>query len=193
MAFLKKCLTFSAKKSHFFRKFLGPRDFYKSAVKFSKKNLHLPPPPLKSFLNPYPPPKIFGQAHVCFRFITLHVVRKRLFKNQTFLNQVYFFPDWCKPYIDLISKQYELFDWQKTFFEHFKPTLVNAIKATCVLKSTDWKKYKKFLETTRHFLNLINSNVHREEILCLEGIESKREFFNWDKLKDLLQLSTKLL
>jgi hypothetical protein len=37
--------------------------FSQICSKIFKKNLT--PPPLKIFLNPYPPPKIFGQAHVC--------------------------------------------------------------------------------------------------------------------------------
>jgi hypothetical protein len=62
MAFLKKFLTFLAKKCHFFQKILGTsRDYHKSAVKFFK--FFDTSPPLKIFLNPYPPPKIFGQAH----------------------------------------------------------------------------------------------------------------------------------
>ena len=48
----------------FFQKILGTsRDYHKSAIKFSK--FFWPLPPLKIFLNPYPPPTIFGQAHVC--------------------------------------------------------------------------------------------------------------------------------
>jgi hypothetical protein len=50
-------------KMPFFQKILETsQDFHKSAVKFSKQILTTPPPPLKIFLNPYPPPKIFGQA-----------------------------------------------------------------------------------------------------------------------------------
>jgi hypothetical protein len=54
MAFFKKFLTFLAKKCHFLKKiFWTSQDFHKSEVKISKV-----------FLNPYPPPKIFGRAHV---------------------------------------------------------------------------------------------------------------------------------
>ncbi len=47
----------------FFQKILGTSwDYHKSAIKFSK--FFWPLPPLKIFLNPYPPPTIFRQAHV---------------------------------------------------------------------------------------------------------------------------------
>jgi hypothetical protein len=62
MAFWKKFLTFKAKKCHFFRKFLGPLKIVtKLPYNFQKI---IDTSPLKTFLNPYPPPKIFGQAHV---------------------------------------------------------------------------------------------------------------------------------
>jgi hypothetical protein len=62
MAFLKKFLTFLAKKCHFFKTFWDLSGLSQICSKIFKKNLT--PPPLKIFLNPYPPPKIFGQAHV---------------------------------------------------------------------------------------------------------------------------------
>jgi hypothetical protein len=50
-------------KMPFFQKNFGTsRDFQKYVVKF-KKDFN--PPPLKNFPYPYPPPKIFDQAHVC--------------------------------------------------------------------------------------------------------------------------------
>ncbi len=56
--FLLFCL-----KNAIFQKIFGTsRDYHKSAIKFSK--FFWPLPPLKIFLNPYPPPKIFGPAHV---------------------------------------------------------------------------------------------------------------------------------
>jgi hypothetical protein len=53
----------------FLKKFFGTsRDSHKSAIKFSKI------PPLKIFLNPHPPPNIFGQAYVRWqREINLNV------------------------------------------------------------------------------------------------------------------------
>jgi len=45
------------------------QDFHKSEIKCSRK---FRPLPLKMFLNPYPPPKVFGQANVCltvFQFL----------------------------------------------------------------------------------------------------------------------------
>jgi hypothetical protein len=63
---LNKFLTFLAKKSHFSENFWDLSGFLKFAVKYPKKIDPSPPPPKKkkkNFLNPYPPPKIFGQAH----------------------------------------------------------------------------------------------------------------------------------
>jgi hypothetical protein len=56
-------LTFLALKSHFLEKFWDLSGLSQICSKIFKKMLT--PPLLKIFLNPYPPPKIFGQAHVC--------------------------------------------------------------------------------------------------------------------------------
>ncbi len=55
--------NFFVKKMPLFQKIFGTSwGYHESAVKLSNK--FWPLPPLKMFLNPYPPPKIFGQAHV---------------------------------------------------------------------------------------------------------------------------------
>ncbi len=71
----------------FFQKIFGTsQDYHKSAVKFSK--IFWPLPPLKIFLNPYTPPKIFGQAHVwlqLFDFMNLKILLAYFYGGATFL------------------------------------------------------------------------------------------------------------
>ncbi len=61
-AFLRKILTFLATKWHFARKFLRPLEIVTHLKRNCQKNWPLLP--LKIFINPYPPPNIFGQTHV---------------------------------------------------------------------------------------------------------------------------------
>jgi len=65
MAFLKKIFTFLAKKCPFSENFWDLSGLSQICNKIFKN--FLTPPPLKIFFNPYPPPKIFGQAHVWIR------------------------------------------------------------------------------------------------------------------------------
>ncbi len=59
MAFLKKFLTFLTIFSENFGDLSGLSQICNKIFK-----IFLTPPPLKIFLYPYPPPTIFGQAHV---------------------------------------------------------------------------------------------------------------------------------
>jgi hypothetical protein len=77
--FWRNFWLFWLKNTHFQKMFGTSPDNHKSAEEFPKKFDPSHPPP-KIFLNHYPLPKIFGQAHVCYQLLLYYDPFKNILK-----------------------------------------------------------------------------------------------------------------